>query len=197
MGFYILKAYIKRRIYYNTEEEFEGIRLNLKHNPCPHCKNRGCLILHGYLYGYTEDTSSDVVKRGHRIFCSNRRKRNGKGCGRTFSILVSGFIKKHNITAKSVWKLLDNIKEGESLISASRRSGSDIEEAGIYHIFKKFKKNQVNIRTLLMSIKDPPVLKYTKNSIIQTIEHLRSAFKDSTCPVSQFQYYFQTSFHLK
>jgi hypothetical protein len=107
---------------------------------------------------------------------------------------MAAFIKNHNISAKSVWKLLDSIKEDKSLVSALRCSDIDIEEAGIYHIIRRFKNNQAKIRTLLMSIKDPPALKNTKDSVIQTIDHLRSAFKVSTCPVSQFQYYFQTSF---
>lgn len=194
MGSYFLKAYNKRRIYYNSEEEFECIRLNLRHDPCPHCRNRGCLILHGYLYGYTEDTSSDVVKRGHRIFCSNRRRRKVQGCGRTFSVLMSGFIKNHIISAKSVWKLLEKIKEDMSLVRAVRSSDSNIEESGIYRIFRKFKDNQFKIRTLLMRIKEPPFLKHTKDSAIQTIEHLRSAFNGSLCPVAEFQYHFQASF---
>jgi len=194
MGSNFLKAYIRKRIYYNTEEEFEGIRLNLKHNPCPHCRNRGCLILHGYLYGYTEDTSSDVEKRGHRIFCSNRRKRKAQGCGRTFSVLMSGFIKKHTITANSTWKLLQNIKDNKSLVSACRKSDSAIQESGIYRIFRKFKDNQVSIRTLLMSLKDPPSLKDTKDTAIQTIEHLKSTFTGSLCPVAEFQHHFQASF---
>lgn len=186
--------YIIVRRYYRDEEEFGGIRNNLKLNPCPHCNYRGFLILHGYLYGYGEGRKSKRIKRGHRIFCSNRNKRKGKGCGRTFSILLSDFIKKHIITSKSIWKFLDSIKEDKSLVSALRRSGSDIDEAGIYNIIRRFKNNQAKIRTLLMSIKDPPVLKHTKYSIIQTITHLRSAFKGSTCPVSRFQHYFQTSF---
>lgn len=194
MESYFLKAYIKRRIYYNTEEEFECIRLNLKHNPCPHCRNRGCLILHGYLYGYTEDTSSDVIKRGHRIFCSNRRTREKNGCGRTFSVLISGIIKNHTISAESVWKLLEKIKENVSLVRAVRSSDSNIDEAGIYRIFRKFKDNQFKIRTFLMGIKGPPFLKHTKDSAIQTIEHLKSVFEGSLCPVAEFQHHFQASF---
>ena len=73
-----MEVYIILRRYYRDEEEFEDIRNNLKVNPCPHCLQKECLILHGYLYGYTEDTSSNVVKRGHRIFCSNRNKRKGE-----------------------------------------------------------------------------------------------------------------------
>ena len=189
-----MEAHIKTQRYYRTEKEFKNILLKLKFDACPHCLQEECLILHGYLYGYGEDPKSQKEKRGHRIFCSNRRKRKGKGCGRTFSVLLSDFIKKHIISAKSVWKFLNNINEDKSLVSALRSSDSDIGEAGIYHIFKKFEGNQINIRTLLMSKKDPPILDHTKNSVIQTIAHLRSAFKDSPCPVSQFQYHFQTSF---
>lgn len=191
---FLLEADIKRQRYYKTEKEFEGFRKNLKLDPCPHCNQRGCLILHGHLYGYREDSSLEKNKRGHRVFCSNRRKRKAKGCGRTFSILISGFIRNHIISAESLWKLLDNIKEGMRLAHAFRVSDIDIEEAVIYRISRKLKDNQAGIRTMLMNIKDPPSLKNTKDSIIQTIEHLRSAFKDSPCPVSQFQYYFQASF---
>jgi hypothetical protein len=180
--------------YYRTEEEFEGIRSRLKNNPCPHCRITGCLILHGYLYGYKEDTSSKKVKRGHRIFCNNRLNRKVKGCGRTFSILISGFIKNHILTALSVWSFLKNIKEKISLASSFRASGGIISDTGIYRIIRKFKENQVKIRTLLTRIKEPPSLKHTNNSAIQTIEHLKSAFSDSTCPVTEFQYHFQTSF---
>ncbi|MCK5543067.1 MAG: hypothetical protein KAI40_10275, partial [Desulfobacterales bacterium] len=60
---------------------------NLKIYACPHCNCCGCLILHGFLYGY-DDT--DFVRRGHRIFCSNRNLRSG--CGRTFPMLKSRFI---------------------------------------------------------------------------------------------------------
>lgn len=189
-----MEAQIKLERYYKTEEEFEGIRSRLKNDPCPHCRGIGCLILYGYLYGYTEDTSSEVIKRGHRIFCNNRSKRKNKGCGRTYSILVCGFIKNHILSAVSVWAFLKNIREDISLASAFRRSGGVISDTGIYRIFRKFKDNQVRIRTLLMSIKDAPTLKSTKESVIQTIVHLKDAFPDTVNPISVFQHHFQTSF---
>ena len=190
-----MEGYInKRQRYYNSEEEFRDIRLNLKINPCPHCRERGCLILHGYLYGYGEGPGSKRRKRGHRIFCSNRRKKNDKGCGRTFSILLSCVIKKYITSAISLWKFLDNISEDKSLIRALRSTSSNIQEAGIYSIFNKFQNRQADIRTRPMSLKDPPALKHTRSSVIQTIQHLRSVFKESVCPVPQFQYHFQTSF---
>lgn len=189
-----MKRGIKLQRYYKTEEEFEGIRLRLKNNPCPHCRNTGCLILHGYLYGYTEDNSSEVIKRGHRIFCNNRLMRKVKGCGRTFTILMVCFIRNHTLTALTVWEFLKNIKEEISLVSSSRLSGNIISDTGIYRIIRKFKENQFRIRTLLMGVKGPPSLKHTKDSVIQTIEHLKSVFSGSTCPVTEFQHYFQASF---
>lgn len=183
---------IMKQRYYRTEEEFEGIRSRLKHDSCPHCMKRGCLILHGYLYGYTEDNNAEVVRRGHRIFCSNRGK--GKGCGRTFSILMVCFIRNHILTAISVWEFLKNIKEEISLAEGLRRSVSTISDTGIYRIIRRFKENQVRIRTLLMEVKAPPFLKHTKDSIIQTIAHLKSSFSDSRCPVTEFQHHFQVSF---
>ncbi len=89
---------------------------------------------------------------------------------------------------------LKNIKEDASLASSFRASGNAISDTWIYRIIRKFKDNQARIRTLLLSIKDAPAIKNTKDSVIQTIEHLKSAFKDTTCPVTEFQHHFQTSF---
>ena len=108
--------------------------------------------------------------------------------------MISGIIKNHTISAESVWKLLEKIKENVSLVRAVRSSDSNIDEAGIYRIFRKFKDNQFKIRTFLMGIKGPPFLKHTKDSAIQTIEHLKFVFEGSLCPVAEFQHYFQASF---
>lgn len=186
----LLEIFVMKQ-FYKTEEEFRDFHANLKLIICPCCSVRGCLILHGYLYGYWE-TDTSRIKRGHRIFCSNRKRK--KGCGRTFSILVSVFLKNSVISARSLWCFLENVKEGISLAKAFRDSGSDIGQTSTYRIFKKFRYNQVRIRTFLISVKDPPGLKHIADAAIQTIIHLKIVFKKSSCPVSQFQHHFQTSF---
>lgn len=45
-----------------------------------------------------------------------------------------------------------------------------------------------------MRISKPPETKNTANPVIQTIMHLKETFKDCYCPVTAFQYAFQTSF---
>jgi hypothetical protein len=64
------------------------VLLGLKLAPCPHCRQTGALIGHGFLRGYAEQGSEVVVRsRGRRVFCSNREQR--PGCGGTFSVLLS------------------------------------------------------------------------------------------------------------
>ncbi len=187
-----LEIIIKVRQFYNTEEEFKRIYAKLKLHTCPHCNLCGFLILHGYLYGYSENISAGRIKRGHRIFCSNRKKKNG--CGKTFSILVSTFIKNFVISAKTVWIFLNKIKGGICLSEAFRYTGSSMVESTCYRILKTFKYNQDRIRTLLTKIKGPPQMPNTKKPALQTIMHLKSVFERNSCPISQFQYHFQVSF---
>jgi len=175
--------------FYETEEEFNDYYVMLKLLLCPHCQVSGYLILHGFLYGYSE-TDSSKIRRGHRIFCSNRQNKNG--CGRTFSILVSAFIKNFMIAVNTLWCFLKKITEGLSLACAFRETGSQMEQTSPYRLFRKFKNNQVRIRTYLTGLKDPPGLKQIKDPAIQTILHLKSVFNHS--PVCQFQHHFQTSF---
>ena len=158
---------------------------------CPHCRQRGFLILHGYLYGYSEMGMSRI-KRGHRIFCSDRNNKNG--CGRTFSMLISGFIKNFVISAKTLWRFLDKIKDGMSPAGAFRASDSDMGTTAVYRVINRFKTSLSRIRTYLTRIKDPPKINHSKDPAILTIFHLKSVFEKSSCPVTQFQHHFQTSF---
>ncbi len=171
------------RQFYSSEDEFEQIHTNLKNRMCPHCLKTGFLILHGYLYGYKND---DLVRRGHRIFCSNRNKRNG--CGRTFSLLKSWFIKSFMICAGMLSSYLEKIMQG---ICPARAFAGMMHPSGAYRILEKFRCSQPRIRTLLIRIKDPPDLT-VNDCVIQTIAHLKLVFKG--CIVSQFQQHFQTSF---
>ena len=75
------------------EPALAGVLLGIKLVACPHCRRSGALIGHGFLRGYAERSSGQVV-RGRRFFCSNRALR--PGCGRTFSValmtVLGGFV---------------------------------------------------------------------------------------------------------
>lgn len=183
---------IRIKQYYKTEEEFKNLYVKLKFLSCPRCHLSGYLILHGYLYGYSEHNDLERIRRGHRIFCSNRNRK--KGCGKTFSILISWFIKNFIITAATVWNFLDKWMQGMSLSEVFRHSGGQMGQTTVYRILNRFKSRQSRIRTYLTRIKDPPVMPHTSDPAVLTISHLKSVFENSSCPIAAFQHQFQTSF---
>ncbi len=173
--------------YYKTESEFTMIHQKLKFYQCTHCKQYGCLILHGYLKGHS-DVNQNTILRGHRIYCSNRRVQGKNGCGHTVSVMLWYIIKHFRITADTLWKFLDHIINGWNRLRAF--DCNPFHNSSVYRIYQRFKCNQTRIRTLLLRIEKPPDNPSIKNPVTATIIHLKSIFK--THPICHFQYYFQT-----
>ena len=182
-------GYSYQVLYHNNSYDFYKFYTHIKLSVCPHCNREGCLILHGFLYGYGDETGSGLIKRGRRIFCNNRKKRNG--CGKTFSILKSRLIRNSMICADTLWAFLNRIKNGEFLAGAFRLSVKNMSKSSGYRLLRKFRLCQSRIRTRLNSIKDPPYLSINK-PFVQTIIHLEEVFQE--CPISSFQYHFQAGF---
>jgi hypothetical protein len=178
--------------YFDNLEEVVSFFSRLKLFVCPHCRCIGFLIRHGFLRGYAEGKGSMLVDRGFRVFCSNRNRR--KGCGRTFPILYSTFIKNRTVTAKTVSRFLANIVSGINRLKAFTKTGSSLTASSCYRIFNRFKLAQTRIRTLLLSAQPPPDGVGLLDPVLQTILHLNSVFPLSSCPVSDFQSRFQVSF---
>lgn len=181
----------KRQIYYKSKKELEMICRKIKNSQCPFCNVVGCLILHGFLYGYHQTANSGRTKKGKRFFCCNRGKR--KGCGRTFSILFFIFIKRFNIQTDSIWRFLNNIAQGMSKKAAFNTLQLSFCDSAAYRLFNKFRSNQIKIRDSLCNINGPPE-SMDVDPLIQLIKHLKLSFKNSLCPVASFQYKFQTTF---
>lgn len=176
--------------YVGSAVEFDEYRLHLKSVPCPHCRAVGNLNRHGYLRGYAEEGDERIV-RGWRIFCSNRHRR--KGCGRTHSVLLGGFLSRRLVNASRLWEFLDGILLGLKVKAAWEKvSGGFTLECG-YRLWKKFRTLQHRLRSLLcrMGNPKPSVL---KDPFFQGIEHLKSLFPGSACPVTAFQLHFQRPF---
>ena len=176
--------------FYKKEEQFQSFYLRLKLMMCPHCNLSGCLILHGYLDG-NSDRGNAQIRRGHRIYCSNRHKKSG--CGKTFSVLTATVLPGFTIGAHGLWRFLDSIKKGLSPARAFRMAGCAMAPSGACRLFKKFITVQARIRSFVSRIKDPPPAQ-VQSPAIQTILHLQSAFGDAACPITDFQYRFQTKF---
>ena len=160
--------------------------------PCPFCHLYGTLILHGYLKSKPDDFELNYIIRGHRIFCSDRDKKNG--CGRTYSLKLSVFIGKLSIKAYGIWQFLVNLLKGNRPYTAFKKTGLPYSNSSIYRLYQRFIHQQSYIRSLLTQIMGPDLKQNTSSSILQTITHLKNSFIHHLCPVSAFQNHFQVSF---
>jgi hypothetical protein len=177
-------------VYVITQAEYDKHKEKLKLVPCPHCRVVGCLIRHGYLKGHG-DKANDEVRRGWRVFCSDRNLRDG--CGRTYSILSAGFLYRRMVDAKRLWSLLRGIIEGLSRKAAWEKVSSPFCPDTGYRLWNAFCTSQTFIRSALLRAGATPKMK-SPNSDLQVIEHLQYVFANAACPVSDFQTRFQTPF---
>ncbi len=177
--------------FYESEKEFIKIHHKLKLYKCPFCNLTGCLILHGYSRGYDKSGKVPDTIRGHRVFCSNRKNRNG--CGRTLCILLSNILKHFTIDAKTLWDFIFCIFNGISRAKGFRKVLYMFSISTTYRLWRILNINQTFIRTILHKVSKPPDNK-TNNPIFQTIEHLKNIKKELVCPISSFQHRFQRSF---
>lgn len=170
--------------------EFDEYRVHLKSVTCPHCRAVGHLNRHGYLRGYAERGNEREV-RGWRVFCSNRGRR--RGCGRTYSILLAGVLRRRSVSAARFWAFLNGVLKGASVQKSweAVRSGFSVECG--YRLWSAFRRFETTLRTLLCRIEEPPC-KRSRYSWSQTLEHLRKIFGAKPCPIAAWQLRFQRAF---
>ena len=178
----------RRRRFYSTEEDLPAIRCGLLTTSCPFCKKIGALILHGYLTGYTLQSPSVRSRRGRRIICTKRRKRD-KGCGKSFSILLSCFIPRLWYTTNNLWHFILSIANGTPLYKLASYLGTARITA--YRLFTRFRNAQHKIRSLLCTITDPPMLPDSTDPYKQTIHHLQTTFPSTDALLERFHLTFQ------
>jgi len=178
--------------YFQNYEDLHSFHQKLKQYKCPHCNILGYLILHGFLYGYSDITNNHGFIRGRRFFCSNRYS--NRGCGKTFSLLKSCLIRKMTFTAKTVWAFISNLYSGLNIFHSFFILNIPASVSTPYRLFVKLKQHQFKIREQLLKIQPPPEDNALKEPFILTIKHLKEVFGDATqCPITAFQHTFQTS----
>jgi hypothetical protein len=177
-------------VYVTSAAEFDKHKERLKQIPCPKCRAVGCLIRHGYLAGHG-DKANDEVRRGWRVFCSDRNLR--AGCGKTHSVLLAKFIFRHMVSAPWLWQLLQHIRRGLSVKAGWEQIASPFSLETAYRLRQAFTRSQSFIRSMLLRAGAPPKLEVAEPQW-QLIEHLQAAFPGSACPVADFQVRFQAAF---
>ncbi len=119
---------------------------------CDHCRRVGRLIGHGRLLGYSE-SSSDRVVRGHRLFCSDRGRRDG--CGHTIAVLLACVLPRRIVRAATIFAFLAARVDGATAAAAWRRSSSMTLRTG-YRIREALALVGPAVRAALLSRAPPP-----------------------------------------
>ena len=179
--------------YCRSEEEFLALCQRLKLTPCPFCKLIGALIRHGDLYGYGERDENRKSRRGHRIFCNNRKARKN-GCGHTFSVWAADKLRRLRLDAATLWTFLELVLELANQAQALRNLNLDLSPSYAYCLWKRFRNAQSHIRTALAKRLAAPKLPKALLAEAQTLAHVKAAFPGAACPIVEFQYQLQTSF---
>lgn len=181
--------YARRRSYCSTEQELQQYGYSLKSRQCPHCGQEGFLVCHGFLRGFSA-TGQGVVIRGRRFLCSNRFQRSG--CGRTFSVLLSEFIRAFTVTTDILWQLLTGVEKGKSIAAAWAVCAPEFAAESGHRLWKRLHGCQYRLRTALNTERPPPDCP-TAVPMLQLAAHFTTVFPQSPCPFSQFQSTFQES----
>jgi hypothetical protein len=185
------------RLFYRSDEEWNGIAEQLKLTGCPHCKSVGTLIRHGFLYGFDESSPRQKTVRARRIFCSNRHAR--PGCGRTFSVWIADKIRRLSLTTGALWQFLLCVV-GSGMLAAIRALNCHLSDRTLQRIWQRFHRAQSKIRTALCGCCPPPrrpprePTKPSHQPAAEVLAHLQAAFPDVHCPIAAFQHTTKTFF---
>lgn len=161
----------------------ESVLESGKQRVCPWCGQRGWLNRHDTLMGVGAEGE---VFRGRRMWCAKRDRRSG--CGRTVYVVFSDVLPRHLFDATLLWKLLEGLAGGLSMAVSWERLGCRwLGLCGAYKLLGRLRQRLPVLRTALSSCCGPPRSAHA-DPLLQTIEHLRSAFEGRECPVSAFQF---------
>ncbi len=167
-----------------SDDDFKAFYARLRITPCPHCKQVGNLIKHGFLRGYDQQHQLDKTVRATRVFCSNRN--HASGCGRTFSVWLADRVKRLYLSAESLWRFLSDAASSGNKLQAFRNLNSGLSDSATYHIWRRFLNAQAAIRTALSSLCEPPRIE-TVCPAQHTLAHLHEAFKEHPlAPIAAF-----------
>jgi hypothetical protein len=119
-----------------------------------------------------------------------------RGCGKTYPVVLIERMCSYIVSCATLWSFLLLLLEGGFIKDAWNGATSAFHTDTGYKLRQAFIRNQSHIRTLLSKLGPPAKLNGVTAPVLQTIRHLKSAFKGSFCPISTFQLHFQKAFLL-
>lgn len=171
----------------------DAVRSRLKLIACPHCRQTGALIGHGYLRGYAE-RNSEIEVRGRRVFCSNRARRTG--CGRTFSVAIATMLCSLVLRTLTLWLFARAVVSGLTRRAAwlLAAQGTFSLSSG-YRVWRRLKEAQSTLRAHLCRHQPAPACA-SSEPLAQLFMHICNVIGAETAtplndPFSAYQLHLQ------
>ncbi len=107
--------------------------------------------------------------------------------------MLADILPRHTLTASLVWQWLLKLLAGLSLKAAAEKVRLPFALETLYRLRRKLRRQLDRLRARLCREQSPPVSAQT-DPLLQTLEHLRTVFPGSGCPLADFQLHFQHPF---
>jgi hypothetical protein len=104
------------------------------------------------------------------------------------SIFFSGVLPRHTLSAALLWQVLRAMLGGMSIHAAAQGLALTLE--AFYGACRRVRRRLDALRAALCQRQQPPPSKQPL-PLLQTFEHLQSVFKQSNCPLEDYQLLFQ------
>lgn len=131
------------------------------------------------------------IRRGQRVFCSDRGKRGG--CGKTFCVFFAAVLPRHSFSAPLLWALLFKLLHGATIKRAAEDLCLPFTLEGIYALIRRLRGRQDTVRSRLYREASAPPGGHA-DPLLQTIEHLRQVFAPHPGALAAYQLRFQKPF---
>ena len=147
-------------------EALHGIKLW----SCPHCRQSGTLIGHGFVRGYAE-RGSGLVVRGRRFFCSDRGQR--PGCGRTLSVMLQTVLTGFVVRTLTLYCFVQAVQSGLTRRAGWRRAAQGaLSLSSGYRLWRRLCAGQSALRARLCR-ESPAPPSNAREPLAQLCAHLR------------------------
>jgi hypothetical protein len=116
------------------------------------------------------------------------------GCGRTYPVVLIERMCRYTVSCATLWNFLLLLLAGRLIKDAWEGATSNFCVETGYKLRQSFIRSQSHIRILLSQLGPPTQPDGLTDPVLQTVQHLKCAFRKSSSPISAFQLRFQQSF---
>ncbi len=134
---------------------------------------------------------SGQIRRGQRVFCSDRGQRGG--CGKTFALFFATILPRHTFNAPLLWALLLKLLVGTTIRAASDALTLPFSLETTYGLIRRVRRRQDSVRSVLYR-EHPMPASGQIDPLLQTLEHLQQIFAPDPCVLARYQRHFQVPF---